>query len=126
MPGAVEPDEFLARPLGSRELGDPFKGYLDPQFFRQFPLCGGVVLLAGHNVAGGTGVPKGGMAILPPGPLLKKDIAIPVKNEDVNGPMSQVIPMHFAARRGAENAVGIVHHRKALFAVFRLLGGPYW
>jgi hypothetical protein len=50
------------------------------------------------------------MPILEARSFLKKKLANPVEEEDVHGPVEQVIPMHFAAWRGADYAVlGIDH-----------------
>src|SRR5262249_53207045 len=44
---------------------------------------------------GRAGVPFERMAIFPSGALLQVNLTCLVKNEDVNGAMTQVIPMHF-------------------------------
>ena len=57
------------------------------------------------------------MPVFPARTLLQKQFPLPIENEDVDGAMSQVIPMHFASRRGPDDAIHFVDHRKLLLRV---------
>ena len=54
------------------------------------------------------------MPVFPAGALLQVKLAIWVENEDVNGPMQQVIPMHLGTGGVAQNSVTFVHDGEAL------------
>src|SRR3954471_3837826 len=59
-------------------------------------------------------IPEQRMPVFPGRSLLEKELAGPVKNEHVNGPMPQVIPMHFTAARGAYGMIVFVYDLEVL------------
>src|SRR4029077_13126301 len=68
-------------------------------------------------MASGARVPKVGMPVFPARTLLQEQFPLAVENENVYGAMPQVIPMHFAPRRGPNHAVHFVHYHKLLGGV---------
>src|SRR5438477_604373 len=64
------------------------------------------------------------MPVLPSRSLLEKQLTSPVKNKQVDSPVSQVIPMHFSPGRLPDNIVIFVHDLEPLgtFADDRVSG----
>ena len=52
------------------------------------------------------------MPILPARALLQEQLAAAVENEQVHGAMAQVIPMHFRAGFGSDDAIIFIHDRE--------------
>jgi hypothetical protein len=50
------------------------------------------------------------MSILPTRALLQIHVACLVENEDVDGTMAQVIPMHIGAPRISQNSIVLIDH----------------
>ena len=67
-------------------------------------------------MAGRAGVPLQWMAIFPTRALLEIKVTARAENEDMNGPMPQVIPMHFRAAGAAPDSVVLIDHGKQLAA----------
>src|SRR2546423_10053438 len=59
-------------------------------------------------------IPEIGMTIFPRRALLEKELTAAVENEEVDGAMSQVIPMHFRARTGPDHTIVFVHDGERL------------
>ena len=109
---AIEPDEFLAGLLGGRQFCRSLQFRRHPKFFAQLARRRRVVLLARSDVARCAGIPKLGMPIFPARTFLQKQLAGAVEKKDVHGAMPQVIPMHFAARRGPDDAIVFIDDGK--------------
>ena len=107
----VEPDKFLPGRSEAGSFSDPpSRGH--SQLFLQLSARCLVVFFARIDVSGGARIPGQWVPVLPARPFLQKNLPCGVEKQDVNGPMPQVIPMHFPPRRCPDDAVRFVDHRK--------------
>src|SRR5262249_22910105 len=74
-----------------------------------------VVIFSDSYVARCAGVPFQRMTIFRTRALLQIHISGLIENEDMNGAMAQVIPMHFGPACVAANSVIPIDHREPLF-----------
>ena len=94
--------------------------WTDAEFFFGFADGGGVVAFAGFEVAGGAGVPFGGLAVFPGGAFLQEQLAGLVEDEDVDGAVEEVFGVDCGAGAGGYDIVTSVDDVE-VFAV--MLGG---
>ena len=60
------------------------------------------------------------MHVLPDGASLQEDFALQIEDQDVDGPMTQVIHMHEVAGFCANHAIVSINNAKQLAATLRL------
>jgi hypothetical protein len=105
----------MAGPLGSGQFRHFFQWNIDPKFFAKFAGGALIILFAGIDMPGCARVPSQWMSIFPSGAHLEEDLSGGGENQDVDGPVEQVIRMHFAPRGRPLQSVFFVHHREPLF-----------
>lgn len=60
-------------------------------------------------------VPKAGRSVFEIGPLLEKDAAVIVENQDMYCTVKQTQSMYLAARRTADRLVAFIYHIEKFF-----------
>ena len=76
-------------------------------------------------MTGGARIPEARVPVFPARPFLQKEFSQAVENEHVHGPVAQVIPMHFAPRRIANDLIVLVHHWEALLGLRHFSRGAF-
>jgi len=80
------------------------------EFLLQLPGSGFIVGLARIHVSRGTRIPAPRMHIFPARAALQEEFAAGVKDENVDRPMEQFLPMDFVTGSLAGHAIVGIHH----------------
>ena len=98
-------DKLLSGIFARGDFSQTGEGGRDAEFFFGFSKGGGGVGFAGFEVAGGAGVPFGGLAIFPRGTFLQEQVAGLVEDKNVHGAVEQAGGVDVTARVAGDDGV---------------------
>lgn len=103
----VDPDEFVAGLLAGRLLEDALQilCFVEADLLAEFAPGRAVVVLAAVNMAGAGADPLAGGGVFCHGTALQVELADLVENEDVDGPVVELLAVHKRARLLAKHLV---------------------
>ena len=116
-------DEFLAGVGAGADFAEGRELRPDAEFFFGFADGAGFVAFAGFEMAGGAGVPFGGLAVFPGGALLQEEFAFLIEDENVDGAVEEVFGVHFGAWACGDDFVLLVDDVELLAVVLRGMRG---